>query len=164
MMSKLYRPVAVAAFLTAFLSVSGCSSLGRAVFKEPVVTFKDARVTGLGISGGAIEVALDIYNPNGYRLDGTKVTYEITVENVKFGAGEYNTGFQVDEGQTSTVRLPLSFTYLGVGAAGRQLMQTGSVEYRVAGALSVNTPIGTFTHPYDQKARFSTLSGNAREE
>ncbi len=161
MMSKLVRPIVA---VIAFAAIAACSSLGRATFKEPVVTFKDARVTGLGISGGAIEVVLDIYNPNGYRLDGSKVTYEITVEDLKFGSGEYNSRFQIEEGQTSTVRLPLSFTYVGVGAAGRQLMQTGSVEYRVAGELSVSTPIGAFTHPYDQKARFSTLSGTARDE
>jgi LEA14-like dessication related protein len=136
----------------------GCSAFGRGGFKEPVVTFKEARVTGLGISGGSLEVVLNVYNPNGYRLDGTKVTYTVMVDSVKFGDGEYNTRFQVDEGQTSEVKLPLSFTYAGVGSAGRQLIQTGSVEYRVLGDLTVSTPIGSFTRGYDQKGRFSTLS------
>ncbi len=57
------------------------------------------------------------------------------------------------------MRLPLSFSYAGVGAAGRQLMQTGSVEYRVKGDITFGTPIGSFTRPYDQRGRFSTLSG-----
>ena len=63
---------------------------------------------------------------------------------------------------SSIVTLPLSFTYAGVGEAGRQLMNTGSVNYRVLGDVTVATPLGNFTRPYDQTGRFSTLSGRAR--
>ena len=144
--------------LGAVLAAAACGPLGRK-FKEPVVTFKEGRVTGLGLTGGSIEVVLDVYNPNGYRLDGSRLTYTIMVDSVRFGDGEYNQRFEVQKGETSTVRLPLSFSYAGVGAAGRQLMQTGSVEYRVKGDITFGTPIGSFTRPYDQRGRFSTLSG-----
>ena len=46
-------------------------TLGYAGFKEPVVTYKDAVITGLGVSGGSLEVVLNVYNPNSFRLDGT---------------------------------------------------------------------------------------------
>ena len=64
---------------------TACASLGRAVFREPVVTYKDAAITGLGISGGSLEVVLSIYNPNSFRLDGTGLTYRIAVDSVPFG-------------------------------------------------------------------------------
>jgi LEA14-like dessication related protein len=146
--------VLVGAGLLALLA--GCG-FGR-TFKEPVVTFKDGRVTGLGLSGGSLEVVLGVYNPNGYRLDGSRLTYTIMVDSIKFGDGEYNTVFQVEKGDTTEVRLPLTFSYAGVGAAGRQLMQTGSVEYRVLGDITFGTPLGNMTRPYDQRGRFSTLS------
>jgi LEA14-like dessication related protein len=139
------------------LAVSACSAL-RPNFKEPVVTFKEGRITGLGVTGGALEVVLDVYNPNGFRLDGSQLTYSISVDSVHVGDGLYRSRFQVDKGATSELRLPLNFTYSGIGAAGRQLMQTGSVEYRVRGEITVGTPIGSFTRPYDQRGRFSTLS------
>ena len=139
------------------LAATGCAAL-RGGFKEPVVTFKEGRVTGLGVTGGSLEVVLDIYNPNGFRLDGSQVSYTIYVDSLKFGDGVYSSRFQVEKGQTSEIRLPLNFSYSGVGAAGRRLMQTGSVEYRVAGDITVGTPIGNFTRPYDQKGRYSTLS------
>lgn len=139
------------------LVAAGCAAL-RGGFKEPVVTFKEGRVTGLGVSGGSLEVVLDIYNPNGFRLDGSQISYTIYVDSLKFGDGMYTSRFQVEKGQTSEIRLPLNFSYAGVGAAGRRLMQTGSVEYRVAGDITVGTPIGSFTRPYDQKGRYSTLS------
>jgi LEA14-like dessication related protein len=142
--------------------VGACSVLGRQALKEPVVTFKDAKITGLGITGGTIEIVLDVYNPNSFRLDGSKLTYNVLVDSVPFGNGEYTSRFTVDEKDNTEIRLPFNFTYTGVGAAGRQLMQMGSVEYRVVGDLTVATPIGNFTRPYDQKGRFSTMSGNSR--
>jgi LEA14-like dessication related protein len=99
----------------------------RATFREPVVTYKDAVITGLGISGGSLEVLLSIYNPNSFRLDGTGITYRLNVDSVPFGNGTLSERFTVQEGDSTTVRLPLSFTYAGVGQAGRQLIQTGSV-------------------------------------
>lgn len=150
---------AMRAAVSVGLLLAAACGFGRE-FKEPVVTFKEGRVTGLGLSGGSLEIVLDIYNPNGYRLDGSRLTYTIMVDSIKFGDGLYNSTFQVDKGATSEIRLPLSFTYAGIGAAGRQLMQTGSVEYRVLGDITFGTPLGNMTRPYDQRGRFSTLSGN----
>lgn len=138
-------------------AVTACASLGRATFREPVVTYKDAVITGLGISGGSLEVVLSVYNPNSYRLDGTGLTYRINVDSVPFGSGNLNERFTVQEGDSTMVRLPLSFTYAGVGQAGRQLIQTGSVQYTVSGEITVGTPIGTFTRPYSGKGTLTTM-------
>lgn len=138
-------------------AATACASLGRATFREPVVTYKDALITGLGISGGSLEVVLSVYNPNSYRLDGTGLTYRINVDSVPFGSGNLNERFTVQEGDSTMVRLPLSFTYAGVGQAGRQLIQTGSVQYTVSGEITVGTPIGTFTRPYSGKGTLTTM-------
>jgi LEA14-like dessication related protein len=142
--------------------VAGCAMLGKGSFKEPVVNFHDARITGLGISGGSLEVKLSVYNPNGFRMDGTRLTYKVDVDSVPFGDGALTQPFTVQEKDSTIVTLPLQFTYAGIGAAGRQLMNTGSVNYRVRGDVTVGTPLGNFTRPYDQTGRFSTLSGSAR--
>jgi LEA14-like dessication related protein len=135
----------------------GCASIGRAVFREPVVTYKDAVITGLGLTGGSLEVVLSIYNPNNFRLDGTGLTYRIVVDSIPFGNGTLSERFAVQEGDSTTVRLPLQFNYSGVGQAGRQLIQTGSVNYTVSGDITVGTPIGSFTRPYSGKGRLTTM-------
>jgi LEA14-like dessication related protein len=135
----------------------GCASVGRAIFREPVVTFKDAAITGLGVTGGSLEVVLSIYNPNSFRLDGTALTYRIAVDSVPFGNGTLSNQFTVHEGDSTTVRLPLQFTYAGVGQAGRQLIQTGSVNYTVSGDITVGTPIGSFTRPYSGRGRLNAI-------
>jgi LEA14-like dessication related protein len=134
-----------------------CASLGRGSFKEPIVTLRDARITGVGVSGGSMEVVLGVYNPNDFRLDGVRMTYNVLIDSVKFGTGSYDNRFTVEKGDTTEIKLPLQFTYAGVGAAGRQLIQMGSVEYRVLGDVTVATPVGQFTRPYDQRGRFTTL-------
>ena len=135
----------------------GCASVGRAMFREPVVTYKDAVITGLGLTGGSLEVVLSIYNPNSFRLDGTGLTYRIAVDSIPFGNGSLSERFAVQEGDSTTVRLPLQFNYAGVGQAGRQLIQTGSVDYTVSGDITVGTPIGSFTRPYSGKGRLTTM-------
>lgn len=138
-------------------AVTACASVGRGTFKDPVVTYKDAVITGLGISGGSLEVVLGVFNPNGFKLDGTRLTYRVSVDSVPFGSGELNDKFTVQDGDSTQVRLPLSFTYAGVGQAGRQLIQTGSVQYTVSGEITVDTPLGSFTRPYTGKGRLSPM-------
>lgn len=141
------------------LGATGCASLGLGGFKEPVVTFRNLRVNGLGLSGGNLDVELSVYNPNGFKLEGTRLTYQLMVESTKLGEGALDQRFTVQDKDSTIVRLPVSFTYAGLGAAGRQLMQSGAVNYRVLGDVTVATPVGNFTRPYDRTGRFSTLSG-----
>ena len=60
------------------VTTTACASGGHGSFREPVVTYKDAVITGLGVSGGSLEVVLSVYNPNGFRLDGARLTYRLT--------------------------------------------------------------------------------------
>ena len=140
------------------VATTACASLGYAGFREPVVTYKDAVITGLGVTGGSLEVVLSVYNPNSFRLDGTQLTYRLAVDSVPFGTGTFTERFVVQEGDSTQVRLPLSFTYAGIGQAGRQLIQTGSVQYTVSGEITVGTPVGNFTRPYSGKGRLTTLN------
>jgi len=150
---------AVAALTTAG---AACATLGRATFKEPVVTLRQFNVTGLGLSGGSVDVVLSVYNPNGYKLDALSMTYQVDVDTTKLGSGALDGRFVVLEKDSSLVRLPVRFTYAGLGAAGRSLLSAGTVNYRVRGDFTVSTPLGNFTRPYDRTGRYSSVSGNGR--
>ena len=153
------RKLLLAAVLVA---TAGCASLGRGAFREPIVTLQEMRLNGLGLTGGSLDVLLNVENPNGYRLDATRMTYKLYIETIPFGEGAVDQRISVDEKAKTTVRIPVNFTYNGIGAAGRALLNTGTVNYRVVGDLTVGTPIGNFTRPYDMNGRYSILSGNAR--
>ena len=140
-------------------AAAGCATLGRQVFEAPVVSFKDLRVNGLGLQGGNIDVMLNVYNPNRFNLNATRLTYRLMVDSVPLGTGALDQRFVVQSGDSATVRLPVSFTYSGLGAAGRQLLRSGTVNYRVLGDVTVGTPLGNFTRPFDRTGHFTTLGG-----
>jgi LEA14-like dessication related protein len=153
----------VAAGALAVTAAGGCASLGRQIFQEPVVQFKDVRLRSLGLQGGTLDVVLSVYNPNGFRLDATRLTYNVLVgDSVPLGTGALREGFQVQRGDSTEIPVPIDFTFAGLGAAGRQLLQSGSVNYRVTGDVTVNTPLGNFTRPYSGNGRFSPMSGAQR--
>ena len=126
------------------------------------VTLREVAITGLGLSGGNVDVILSVYNPNAFNLDALGMTYRVDIDSVPLGSGQLGQRFVVQQGDSSIVRLPISFTYAGIGAVGRQLMQSGAVTYRVRGDFTVATPLGNFTRPYDQTGRYSTVMGNRR--
>ena len=154
-MRKLAMVVAVAALgLT-----GGCKSLGKQAFAEPAVNFRELQVNGLGLQGGSVDVVLSVYNPNGFRLDATRMTYQLMIDTVQFGEGTVDQRITVQDKDSTIVRIPVNFSYAGVGAAGRQLLNTGTVPYRVRGDLTVATPLGNFTRPYDQSGRYTLRMG-----
>ena len=152
-----FRRAAPAALATALLA--GCATLGRQVFEQPVVTFKDVSVRGIGLQGGSMDVVLNVYNPNRFRLDATRLTYRVLVDSVPLGTGALDQRFVVQSGDSSTVRLPVQFSFAGLGAVGRQLMRAGAVNYRVLGDVTVDTPLGSFTRPFDRTGQFTNLGG-----
>jgi LEA14-like dessication related protein len=143
--------------------VAGCSMLGRASFEQPEVHLKDVKLRGIGVTGGNLDVVLSVYNPNHFRLDATRLTYTVSMagDSVKVADGALDSRFTVQDRDSTTVTIPVSFTYAGLGAAGRSLMNTGAVNYRVSGDVTVGTPIGNFTRGYSSTGRFTT-TGAAR--
>jgi LEA14-like dessication related protein len=151
------RKLAIAVAASAALAI-GCSMLGKSAFKNPEVHLKDVRLRGVGVSGGQLDVLLSVYNPNHYRLDATRVTYTVNMagDSVHIADGSMDNRFSVNEGDSAVVTLPVTFTYAGLGAAGRSLLNTGAVNYHVLGNVTVGSPVGNFTVPYSSTGRFTT--------
>lgn len=152
------------AFLAALAAtvLASCAALGKGTFKEPVVNVKEFTVTGLGLTGGSVDLVLSVYNPNGYKLDALSMTYRVDVDSTQLGDGVLDGRFVVPANDSSDVRLPIRFTYAGLGAAGRSLLTAGTINYRVRGDFTVATPLGNFTRPYDRNGRYSSVTGKGR--
>src|SRR4051812_35034568 len=73
------RRFVLAVAASAAVLTAGCSALGRAAFKDPIVNLRSVEVRGLGLTGGTLDVRLSVYNPNGYRLDATRLTYAVAM-------------------------------------------------------------------------------------
>ena len=150
--------VGVAA-LAAGADAAGCATLGRQVFTTPVVSFKDVQFNGLGLQGGSLDVILNVYNPNHYGLSAQRLDYQVLVDSTRLGTGAITQPFKVGGSDSSEVHLPVTFSYSGLGSAGRALLARGVVNYRVLGSITVGTPIGNFTRPFDRTGQYSSLGG-----
>jgi LEA14-like dessication related protein len=151
------RKFALVAATAAVLGGAACSRLGSAAFQQPVVTLKDVKIRGIGLTGGNLDVVLNVYNPNQYRLDATRLTYKVMLsDSVTVASGLVDSRFTVQDHDSTTVPIPVSFTYSGIGEAGRQLLQMGAVNYRVLGDVTVGSVVGDFTIPYSSTGRFTT--------
>src|SRR3954451_7610923 len=158
------RRLMLGAASAAIVVTAGCSALGRQAFQQPIVHLQDVRVNGVGLTGGNLDVRLSVYNPNGYRMDATRLTYNVLVgDSVHFATGTVDSRFTVNGNDSSVVTIPVNFTYAGVGAAGRQLLNSGGVNYHVNGDVTVGTVVGNFTVPFTSTGRFNALAGNQRQ-
>jgi LEA14-like dessication related protein len=158
------RRLVLSAAVAAIASTAACSALGRQAFQQPVVQLKDVAVQGVGLTGGTVAVKLNVYNPNGYRLDATRLSYNLLIgDNVNLANGVLDSRYTVNGNDSTTVTIPVSFTYAGIGSAGRQLLNTGGVSYRVTGDVTVGTVVGNFTVPYSSTGRFTAMGGNSRQ-
>jgi LEA14-like dessication related protein len=158
------RRLVLSAAVAAIATTAACSALGRQAFQQPVVQLKDVAVQGVGLTGGTVAVKLNVYNPNGYRLDATRLSYNLLIgDNVNLANGVLDSRYTVNGNDSTTVTIPVSFTYSGIGSAGRQLLNTGGVSYRVTGDVTVGTVVGNFTVPYSSTGRFTAMGGNSRQ-
>jgi len=158
-MRTMNRRTKLAVMLVVVAAISACATLGLGGFKEPIVSFKDLRVRGLGLSGGSLDAYLSIYNPNGFTLNATRLTYNVMVGQNQLGNGALSSAFAVQSGDSTTVRIPIDFTYAGIGGAAQQMMQSGAVPYTITGDVTVATPLGNFTRPYTGNGRFTAFGG-----
>ena len=125
------------------VAATGCASLGHALhFEEPDVRLEEVRITGLGLTGGTIDLALDVFNPNGFRLRSTRLEVGIDLEDTHFGDALLETPVELPSQQHSLVTLPVRFEWAGLGAGGRALLTRQGIRYGLTGAVTLETPLG----------------------
>ena len=127
------------------LAVSGCAVLNRVSFEPPTASLRSVSVTGLGLKGGSLDLELDVYNPNAYELRSPRVDVTIDLEQTHFGQAMLERALRLPAQSHSTVTVPLSFTWQGVGAGARALLGKGSVNYGLTGHILVEAPFGERT-------------------
>ncbi len=146
--------VAVAAVA---LGMTGCKSMARQAMANPVVEVKDVVVKGMGTQGGSLDVILSVQNPNEFRMDATKITYEVWVDSGRVANGEINKLVTLDQRSRTDVTVPVNFTYNEMRAVLNTFMLKGVVDYTVKGRFTVVTPFGDITRPYSGVGRLNSV-------
>jgi LEA14-like dessication related protein len=119
-----------------------CSMVQQLQFQAPSAQLTGVTITGLGLSGGSLELKLDVHNPNSYTLRSTRLQVAIDLENTPFGTAAIDRALELPPAAHSEVRVPLTFTWSGVGAGARAILSKGSLGYGLTGRILVDSPIG----------------------
>jgi LEA14-like dessication related protein len=143
----------------AFMLLSGCASLGMSKFQDPDIKLMGVQVRSLGLTGGTVDLYLDVMNPNRFDLRGTELKLGLDVEKTHFGDVDFKDPFTLPQNQTITVVVPLSFEWAGVGQAARSAMSYGTVNYTLNGTASLQTPFGTQAVPFTRSGSVA-VNGN----
>ncbi|HEY3220340.1 MAG TPA: LEA type 2 family protein [Gemmatimonadales bacterium] len=125
------------------VTVSSCATLRHVLkFEQPQVALQQINVTGLGLSGGTLDLVFDVYNPNQYSLRSTRLEVDLALAGRDFGQALIDKPLDLSPENHSRVVMPVRFTWAGVGAAARSLLQSQELPYGLTGAVLVDTPIG----------------------
>jgi len=125
------------------VAVSACATLRNALaFEEPQIALQEINVTGLGMAGGTLDLVFDVYNPNQYRLRSTRLEVGLELASTDFGEALIDKPLDLSPENHSRVVMPVRFTWAGVGAAARSLLQSQELPYGITGAVILDTPLG----------------------
>ena len=152
------NPGVVAGLFAVIAGVSGCASLGRQAFRTPTVELKDIQVRGIGLDGGSLNLVLDVYNPNDYRMDVTRLTYTLVADTLQVATGAVDRRVTLNKLGHSEVTLPVSFSMKELMGAAEVLLRKGSVDYSIKGDVTVDSPFGSMTRPYAGKMRIDNAT------
>ena len=142
--------------LTGLLALSGCSKIAERAFATPTITARGVKVRSVGLTGGSIEVTLAIANPNPYPLPVSRATYSFALaDSTEIGRGETTAGFTLGAKDSAVVQLPIDVSWQGLRAAARDASGDGNIDYRIAGIVTLDTPLGNPNVPFESVGRFT---------
>ena len=120
-----------------------CATLRTALnFQEPQIALQEINITGLGLTGGTLDLVFDVYNPNTYRLRSTRLEVGLDLEDTYFGEALIDKPLDLSPENHSRVIMPVRFAWSGVGAAARALLERQALNYGLTGAVLLETPLG----------------------
>ncbi|HET9387689.1 MAG TPA: LEA type 2 family protein [Gemmatimonadales bacterium] len=125
------------------VTVSACATLRNALtFEKPQIELQEINVTGLGLTGGTLDLVFDVYNPNDYRVRSTRLEVGLELAGTDFGEALIDKPLDLSPVNHSRVVMPVRFAWSGVGAAARSLLESQELPYGLTGAVLLDTPIG----------------------
>jgi LEA14-like dessication related protein len=152
----MYRDRSIRCLVVAVIVLAGCGRIAERAFTRPTITVRGVKLRSVGLTGGSIEVALHISNPNPFPLPVHRATYSFALaDSTEIGRGESATPFTLPAHDSTVVQLPVDVSWQGLRAAARDASRDGTVDYRFAGSVTIDTPLGNPNVPFESRGRFT---------
>jgi LEA14-like dessication related protein len=133
--------------------------------EQPEVWLEGVRISSLGLTGGVVDVRLSVHNPNRFAVEARALSYDFQIRDpdgerwVPFTGGRLDGDLRVAARDTLEVRVPVEFSYRGLGEAWRSLVDRGSFDYRVSGVVELQGPVRRDIR-YQHAGRYAPTGAN----
>ncbi len=128
-----------------------CATLKHLRFEKPTIEFDALEISGVSFEGGSLVLWLEIYNPNDYEIRTTWVESTLHLEGTRFGTAVLEESVTLAAASNTTVKIPATFTWKGIGAGARALLDRGAVDYLLETRIKVQTSLGGHTVSFENK-------------
>ncbi len=122
------------------IALGSCASLRRLAFEAPSIRLEAVEINSLGFSGGSLTLLIEVANPNAYDIRTTRVEATLDLEETHFGTAILEEAFVLHSAASTTVEMPVEFTWEGVGVAARALFERGSLSYALDSKFWIDVP------------------------
>jgi LEA14-like dessication related protein len=139
------------AAVAALLSSTGCAGLGEVLSKgiqKPQVSVVSAAPTAVDFEGIGVAVDLRVQNPNAIGLRVTGLAWQLDVEGGRVATGEAPGGLSLPANGAATSRVTARLRFADLANLAKLAESRDRVELKVAGKVSVETPIGPVDVPW----------------
>jgi LEA14-like dessication related protein len=140
---------AAAAAAAVLLALAGCESFNlSAILKKPQVVVSGAEIEQVSFDGARVRFDVKVTNPNpvGVRLAG--FDYRLDLDGSEFVKGSVNQAVSIAARGTSTVPVPVSFTFASLFSTVQRLADASETAYEVTVGFSFDLPVlGTVRVP-----------------
>lgn len=141
------------AAITLVVLLGGCAGSLGDIFRPPAVALNRVVLRGVGLTGGTLDLVLDVDNPNGFDLRGTRLQLGFDVQDSHVGDIDWQEQFTVTRDSVTSLTLPLTFNWDGVAGAVRTALGYGDLPYKMKGQIQLDTPLGRKVVPFTHEGR-----------
>ena len=148
MMRGRHTSWAVAAALS--LLLASCSGI-----MEPDVTMTGVDFRGVSTDGIALDLLLDVGNPNGFGAEIGDLEYTIYLDNTKVATGLQREPVSVPANSTVEVGVPFTIVWGGVDKGLKKLLDGKEHEWRFAGRVELSKGPLTRSFRFSENGEFT---------
>ncbi|KAL3923415.1 MAG: hypothetical protein SGILL_001670 [Bacillariaceae sp.] len=115
------------------------------MFLSPVLAVTDGQVTSISLfSGVTLDIIFTAENPNPCELKATRMVYLLqkASDSTTMAEGVCRDPFKLPPSSTTNgIRIPMTFSYSGLGAATKSIMTRGKTKILVSGDITFDAPL-----------------------
>jgi LEA14-like dessication related protein len=136
-------------FVSVFaLLVSSCASFTKGLVQDPEVKVLDFSITNLTMQDVAVNVKMNVKNPNPLPINLDKINYNLKFSGQQVTEGVFDQGVTIPASGENTVTVPLKFNYNSINSLMSGIFKnTFAKDYELTGSVKM----GLFSIPFTQK-------------